>query len=673
MRKALLIILAALAAAPTAVAGNRPVPSLTPKATHALWLREVARAGAHRRALSDVACRPARVVFYAQTDWLRLATKLAQQASPCAQYYISIPPLAGDKTQARAGQAAEIRALGPSFHAVDEISYTAWAKWVAAGNGSFRDAGALARQRLAAAGFDTSAGDTWALNELSSAVRTGAGNARANALDLVQALAADGVKGIAFGVGVSQSVANVAPYKVTVQSWLQDAGFWTTIAGAVSDYAYESYGDVRNYAVAGSTPEQRRDATMQYMGHLETLANAGPPTAAAAQGFLREAYTAFGNAAWSWPSAYGYTAVPLQTMEDFVAGQAYAARALAAANGAAVDRFGYAWAPANVPTADSGALLDALAAAIRDSGTPTDDVGSLACASNRCSTSLDGAVFNTAWQQFSAWSPSTVAVTTPPLSLVAGTVAGPLTVQVETAGVADVAAADTPVTFTSSSPSGGFATSATGPFAPSLTVTIPAGTTSASVYYTDSAAGRATLSATPAGQPPAVQQAAVSPAAAAQLAVTPATATVSPRAKLQLVAAGRDGFGNTVPVAATWTASRGAVSQTGLYTAPAKATTATVTASTGTLVATATIRVTRPAPKVAFARAAHVHGHVVARVVVRPAGRLPIRVRVRRGSSTVARLTVWTSRTGTFTWRSRKQLPAGRYVVRVAVRSASTA
>jgi hypothetical protein len=34
---------------------------------------------------------------------------------------------------------------------------------------------------------------------------------------------------------------------------------------------------------------------------------------------------------------------------------------------------------------------------------------------------------------------------------------------------------------------------------------------------------------------------------------------------------------------------------------------------------------------------------------------------------------VWTSRTGTFTWRSRKQLPAGRYVVRVAVRSASTA
>src|SRR5438105_7869728 len=99
--KLLVPILAALALAiaPHATAGVKPVPSLTPAATHALWLREVAHARTTPRRVSDAACRPARVVFYAQTDWLRLATKLAQAASPCAQYYISVPPLTSDKTQ----------------------------------------------------------------------------------------------------------------------------------------------------------------------------------------------------------------------------------------------------------------------------------------------------------------------------------------------------------------------------------------------------------------------------------------------------------------------------------------------------------------------------------------------------------------------------------------------
>src|SRR5579862_829626 len=109
MKKLAVSIFAALALAPPAAADVlHPVPSLQPAATHALWLREVARATAHPRALTDATCRPARVIFYAQTDWLRLATKLAQTPSPCAEYYISIPPLTGDKTQPRAGQAALI-------------------------------------------------------------------------------------------------------------------------------------------------------------------------------------------------------------------------------------------------------------------------------------------------------------------------------------------------------------------------------------------------------------------------------------------------------------------------------------------------------------------------------------------------------------------------------------
>jgi hypothetical protein len=133
LKQVLVVLAAALAAAPVAQAARpKPVPSLTPAATQALWRTEVAHAEAHPRAAADASCRPARAIFYAQTDWLRLATKLAQSPSPCAQYYVSVPPLAADKSLARPNQAAQIRALGPQFHAVDEISWNGWNAWVTA-------------------------------------------------------------------------------------------------------------------------------------------------------------------------------------------------------------------------------------------------------------------------------------------------------------------------------------------------------------------------------------------------------------------------------------------------------------------------------------------------------------------------------------------------------------
>src|SRR3954469_10821687 len=209
-------IAAALVVVPSAMAA-KPVPSLTPAATAKLWRAEVARAKAHPHAFFDAACRPARAVFYAQTDWLRLATKLAQSPSPCAQYYVSVPPLAADKSQARAGQAAQNRALGPEFHAVDEISWNGWNAWVTTNASTWFQAGVTARQRMAAAGFDTAAGDTWALNELSSAVRAGAGVARQNALEFMRGLASDGVKGVVFVQGIGQTTADTTTYKLNLQ------------------------------------------------------------------------------------------------------------------------------------------------------------------------------------------------------------------------------------------------------------------------------------------------------------------------------------------------------------------------------------------------------------------------------------------------------------------------
>jgi hypothetical protein len=85
------------------------------------------------------------------------------------------------------------------------------------------------------------------------------------------------------------------------------------------------------------------------------------------------------------------------------------------------------------------------------------------------------------------------------------------------------------------------------------------------------------------------------------------------------------------------------------------------------------VTVTKPAPKIASVRTTRVAGHLVVRVRVTAKARVPILLRVRRGSSTVAALRVSTTRAGTYTWRSKRTLPPGRYVARAAVRSASTA
>jgi hypothetical protein len=70
-----------------------------------------------------------------------------------------------------------------------EIDLNGWRPWVAADSTRTGfDAGVEARRRMAAAGFDVDAGDIWAVNEFSSAVRTNTGAARQNMRDLVRGL-----------------------------------------------------------------------------------------------------------------------------------------------------------------------------------------------------------------------------------------------------------------------------------------------------------------------------------------------------------------------------------------------------------------------------------------------------------------------------------------------------
>ena len=244
-----------------------PVPSLEPAKTAALWQSLVAHQP--RPARSQAACRPLRAVFYAASDWLRLATKLAAARSACAEYYVSVPPLVADKTTFRRDQASRIRALGPNFHAMAEIHFTTWTRWVASTGSSWFTAGVTARERMAAADYDVTKGDTWALNELTTAVRRGDGNARANVREFLRGLYdGDGsrpTRGTVLIVGFGQRTSDLTAYQNTLQNWLTDSAFWTDMATYVNDWSQEVYGDLRAHAVPGEPVADRREYLNDYL------------------------------------------------------------------------------------------------------------------------------------------------------------------------------------------------------------------------------------------------------------------------------------------------------------------------------------------------------------------------------------------------------------------------
>jgi hypothetical protein len=543
----------ATAAAPKTRAAA-PVPSLTPKATDALWRRLVRERNSRSfRATAD--CRPLRAVFYAPTDWLRLTTKLAAAASPCAQYYVTVPPLVADKSQPRADQAWRIRALGPSFHALAEIHVAGWTTWLSNNPGkTWFEAGVEARRRMAAAGYDVSLGDGWALNELSSAVRVGNGNARANMRAFLRGLyEGDGtlprVPGAVFITGMNQGTGELSVYQARVQDWYEDAAFWQDMSAYVSDWSQELYGDIRSYAVTGVPLDARRDSLNDYLQHQVALARVAPPSSSAAAAFIESASSPLGNAAWAYDAAFGWTAAPIDLMQHFVSAQTYALRSAGNA------RFGFAWSPKNLwalPTADFAAqtdtLLDRLAAAIRDSAPDGEDLG--ACGTSWCAGDLDGAALATQWQTFDAWKPSRLAFTTAPVALVAGTEAT-YSVELRTAtGVPYAAGLPVTVSLRSTSPAGRFA--AAGDWSPTLDVTIPNGATSVTFRYQDATAGTASLTASAAGKLAATLAVDVSAASLAHVVVAPSSVALEPGGSATFTASTTDAYGNPVAADVAW-------------------------------------------------------------------------------------------------------------------------
>jgi hypothetical protein len=584
------------AAHAAAQAPTRPVSTLTPRATAQQWRALVARPQPAARAAG---CRPLRGIFYAATDWLRLATRLAANGSSCAQYYISIPPLVSDKTKARPDQAWRIRALGGNFHAMAEIHFTTWMRWVASNATTWYAAGVEARHRMEAAGFDVTKGDTWAVNELPSSVRTNTGPWRQNVRDFVHGLyAGDGTpptKGIVFVIGPGQSLSDVSLYQSNVQNWLTDSAFWTDMSAYVSDWSQEVYGDVRRALVPGAIPDQRRDYLVDYLEHLSILSGVGPPTVDAARAFLAAAYSPLANAAWQWTSAYGYTNVTFDLMQSFVSNQVYALRSYGLQAGLPQDHFGFAWQPRNgagLATADynaqSAAILDRLGAAIRDSA----DTAAAACGSGgtSCLGDVPGATFYESWKSFRAWTAPALSFTTAPQTIAAGSPSGPITIALLTAGgTPQVATAPLTVTLSSSSPQAGFSTQPTGPFTPTLQLTILPGSNAAGpFYYQDTRAGQSLLTAAAAGITSGTQTETILPGPVVSAAVKPTSATVGANSPQTFAVLGTDSFGNTVPVVAAWSLDPASLGRLKPATGPTTTFTAAGRAGTGTLTATVT-------------------------------------------------------------------------------------
>ena len=543
-------------AAPAAADAAKPVPSLQPKATAKLWHRLVQQRHTSAR---NADC--SRLLFYAATDWLRLATKLAANQSPCAQYYISIPPLAADKTTFRPDQPWRIRALGANFHAVAEISYNGWGSWVAANGSTWYAAGVEARRRMAAQGFDIASGDTWVVNESSSAVRTGTGAARQNLRDLVRGLydaggAGPQVKGAVFVVGVGQSALSLSTYQGTLQLWYADTPFWADMNAYVSDWSQEVYGDIRNYAVPGAPPETRRDELNAWLQHPLALANAGPPEIATARAFLQATYSPLANAAWRYPSGagFGWTDVPFDQMQDYVSAQTYAL-------GSAGTHFGFAWHPEPTRRRRRHAVRDGERRCPRPDGGVDP-------------RSRDGV--------------RRVVHARDCRGVVQRRVARPRDVgdaqrrDCEHAYVADGrhafrtadrSTADRRHHATRHAAGDGDASRRRHRRAASRAVSpgrgrarstsrSPPGSTDATFYYRDTKAGTATIAASAPGRAGAEEVVTVKPGALAKLAVTPATATLTSGASRVFSASGTDGFGNTIAPSPSWAASNGRLSPT---------------------------------------------------------------------------------------------------------------
>jgi hypothetical protein len=349
------------------------------------------------------------VLTYNPRGWQPLLDALAASQTPCAQYYVVLPPIS-DKITPRGRRLVEaVRRKGPNFHPVAEFSWTFWARQP----GSWYAKGVAFRRKMVTAGYNVRRGETWAINELPSTIRSRV-ETRQRAADLIRGLYTGPLgsapsAGAVLIVGVGQSMRNFGPYKAALRGWLQDSGFWTAISRHVAWWGQEVYTSCSLVCVPGRVRiAERSTAINDFSQHIAKLAFAGPGTTAAARALFDRAWTPILTAYWRDTEGYGRNMIPLDTMLKFVSLEVYSARAWAGPRPYPDGRVGFAWnqSPRGASAAETAQLATRLAQAIQgaygDGGTAAK-----ACSPNGaytwCAPVLPGAAFNPGWKTFESW------------------------------------------------------------------------------------------------------------------------------------------------------------------------------------------------------------------------------------------------------------------------------
>ncbi len=237
-------------------------------------------------------------------------------------------------------------------------------------------------------------------------------------------------------------------------------------------------------------------------------------------------------------------------MQHFVSAQVYAMRSHSVRFGRPSDHWGFAWAPRNAGrypppewAAMTGSVLDRLATAIRDSAleTPADP----GCGRAARTARISGAPVTSrrSADRQVARVPHLVADDARVRLAAAGRRRRRRLGAVVPAGAGrgcrgeahDTGRGDRVVVVTDR----GLATSAAGPFTPTLTLELPAGAfATAQLYYQDATAGTVTLTASAAGVVTGTQQLTVTGAAPLSLRIDPSSSTLLPGATAPLTAVG---------------------------------------------------------------------------------------------------------------------------------------
>ena len=399
------IFLSSLALASAVACGN----SSAPQGAGGTRSGSSARSGEQADDDSGPCCQfPVEVVFYTQSAWNLLADPLQADPSPCANYYISIPAPTSDKTFPRAGVAAQMRARGPAFHAMAEFH---WASWSQVTSITAYEKGVEFRRRMAAAGYDVDAGDTWAINELPSSVRFSSA-VRQDVRDVVRGLY-DGPgdlspsSGAVFIVGLGQGTINLSVYKPNLENWIEDEPFWLDVDGAARWWAQEVYSDPHYVCVGSESLDTRASFINDFTEHVANLAEVSPVARSAAS-YLERSFVPLMNAVWLSSSGYGNTRIPLDAMQAHVSAQVYATRAFADSYPYPTGRLGFAWARLpDAPDPELSLLAQRLASSIHYAYDRGGGFALGACSpdgdEDGCWCDVDGAYFNPAWQTFYTW------------------------------------------------------------------------------------------------------------------------------------------------------------------------------------------------------------------------------------------------------------------------------